>query len=143
MSKDIKFFTVSVFICLVMMFISGCSYLDKKIDFQVVDDSQILALATPNIKALADQIKAKHPEKVENYLSYCDRILNEEDKNKVETYINLGINSIIDNNVDDPMVAMLIKASFKIKVDGDIDFDMGSYRVALDLVRMLKAALEN
>lgn len=126
--------------CLLIAF-TGCSMLHM----QIKDDAEILAAGSFITADLAQKIKQNHPDKVANYIRYCDIVLAEVNDDQVKAYINNGIDLLIDSQISNPAYAMAVKSlknMFEIDVDtSQIKFDSGSLRTAKALVKIFRDQL--
>jgi hypothetical protein len=144
--KELKVFIRFTMILWVLVVLAGCGTFNKFMDTQIVGDLQVKALAEPAVKDLARHVIKNHPEDIQKYIRYCNLILTCDDKDQQESYLNIGIDTLIDRNVDNIYLSAILtslKGSFDAKVNEHINFDMGEMRTALNLVRIFKDTLED
>lgn len=125
-------------ICLML---TSCSM----IDFQVKDDTQLVAIASFAVQDLARHVVKNHPKDVDGYINYCDAILALEDKDTIEEYFNYGVDRLIERNVSNPVTLMsltAVRSMFTIDVDTNkLDLDSGDIKTVLSLVTVFKESL--
>ena len=144
--KNLKEFAVFTMILWVMV-LAGCGLSFKDGALQIVADATMNTLAKKPINNLAEHVIKHHPEDVQKYIRYCDMILTCTDKDQQISYIDIGMNTLLarnDGNSD--LIEWLMQIKTIIDTDPQtsaIDFDRGSFRIALKAVSLFKDALED
>jgi len=135
---------VMVMVCWIMLLV-GCSHLP--ISIQIVDDEQIIDQAKPLIEGIAVELIKEHDQDtIDKIVAYCDKALALPDDKEFEAYFNNGLQMLPDLLISNPIYRGFVKgllSSYKINVDtGNIDFDLGSLRVAREEITILRGLLK-
>jgi hypothetical protein len=136
-------------ILMALVLMSGCGgFIGNQTGRQIIADQDIIDMGEVAIDDLVRHIKKNHPEDIPDYIEHSETMLKATDDIQFETLLKVAIDTVINAQISDPLVATPVKMLSRMLMSNiDIDtealnLDNGQVKVARAMVERFKKGLE-